>query len=127
MCLLLISPNPEQNQRRTYREVLIAGDLSEGDVNKAKTQGVYSTTDPDTAEFVYGNDAVKTVYFAQPSVTQFVPGGSGAGDSNPSPPMGVKDPSNNTFALTGRNALKNDTGAVLRYAPALCQRCRPIF
>ena len=108
---------PEQNQHNAYREVLITGDLSEEDVNQAEANGIFSAADPDTAQFVYGNDTVNTVYFAQPSPSQFVPGGSGAGAFNPPPPMGLKDSPNNTFSLTGRNTPKNDTGAVLRYAP----------
>jgi len=107
---------PDQNQRNAYREVLIAGDLSEDDVNQAEANGIFSTTDPDTTKFTYGNDTVNTVYFAQPTLSQFVPGGSGAGAFNPPPPMGLKDTPNNTFVLTGRNMPKNDTGVVLRYA-----------
>jgi len=75
----------------------------------------YLRPDPYTAEFVYSND---TVYFAQPSPSQFVPGGSGAGTFDPDPPAGVKDPPHNSMALTDRNTPKNDTGAILRYAPA---------
>jgi len=67
----------------------------------------------DIAELVYGND---TVYFAQPSLSQFVPGGSGAGTFSPSPSIGLKDTPNNTPASTGRNATKGNTGVVLRYA-----------
>ena len=103
-----------------YHEVLIAGDLSEEDVNQAETLGIFSTADPDTAEFVYGNEPVNTVYFAQPSLSQLVPGGSGAGAFNPPAPMGLKDPPNNTPALADRNTQKNDTGVVLRYAPPTC-------
>jgi len=62
LCLLIL----EQNQRNAYHEVLIAGDLTEEDVNRANT--LRSSWLPygmsDTTEFVYGND---TVYFAQPS------------------------------------------------------------
>jgi len=66
-----------------------------------------------TAEFVYDND---TVYFAQPSLSQFVSGGFGPGTFNESASIYPKDTPNNTFALMGRNAPKGDTGAVLRYA-----------
>ena len=84
----------------------------------------YSKTDPYTAEFVYGND---TVYFAQPSPSQFVSGGSGAAIFKQGPAMGVKDPLNYALALTERNIPKNDGGGILRYAPYVCQKCSPIF
>jgi len=103
---------PEQHQPKVYSEVLIAGDLSEEDVSRARALTSYLTTDPYTAEFVYGNN---TIYFAQPSPSQFVSGGSGAGTFNPAPAMGVKDPLNNTFALIDRNTPKSETGAILRY------------
>ena len=99
---------------------MIVGDLSEEDVNRIKyevPQQIFP--DPDSAEFVYGNDTVNMVYFAQPSVSQFAPGGSGPGAPNPQP-MGVGEPLNNTFALTGRNTTRNDTGVVLRYASPGC-------
>jgi hypothetical protein len=116
-----------RNQRRAYREVLIAGDLSQDDVDRANAQlGAfqdfaqtwtllpYGRSAPDTAEFIYGNE---TVYFAQPSLSQFVPGGSGAGtfNTNQSASINLRDTPNNTLALTSRNAPKSDTGAVLRY------------
>jgi len=108
-----------------YHEVLIAGDLSEDDLNKMKANGLSTLRpDPDTAEFVYGNDAVNTLYFAQPTASQFVPGGSGPGNVPNFPPMGLKNPLNNTFALAGRDTTRNDTGAVLRYASPACWRCR---
>jgi len=96
---------------------LITGDLSEDDVNQVEANGIFLATDPDTTEFVYGDDTVNTIHFAQPSLSQFVPGGSGAGAFNPSPPMGVKSTPNDTSAPMGKNTPKNDTGAVLRYAP----------
>jgi len=65
-------------------------------------------------EFVYGNE---TIYFAQPSLSQFVPGGSGAGTFNQPELINLKDTPNNTLPLTGRNAPKSNTGVVLRYAP----------
>ena len=118
---LLLSPNFEQNQRRVYHEVLIAGDISEEDINRMIAIGLpEASTNPDTAEFVYGNDAVNTVCFAQPTVSQFVPGGSGPGDIPKTPPMGVKDPLKNTFALAGRDTKRNDTGTILRYASPVC-------
>jgi len=118
----------EQNQHNAYREVLIAGDLSEEDVSQAEALGIFSTTDPDTTKFVYGNDTVNTVYFAQPSLSQFVPGGSGAGAFNPPPPMGLKDSPNSTFLLGGRNTPKDDAGVVLRYAlPPVWDRCSSGF
>ena len=81
---------------------------------------MFFTTDSDTAQFVYGNDAVNTIRFAQPSLSQFVPGGSGAGDSNPPAPIGLKNPPTNTSTMAGRNTPKSDTGVVLRYAPPAC-------
>ena len=74
----------------------------------------------DTAEFGYGDD---TIYFAQPSLSQFVPGGSGAGTFNPPLRMGLKGIPNNIPALTGKNAPKRGNGAVLRYAPLALWRC----
>jgi len=74
----------------------------------------YGSSMSDTAEFIYGND---TIYFAQPSLSQLVPGGSGAGIFNQSGSINFKDPPSNTLPLTGRNAPRSNTGAVLRYAP----------
>ena len=71
------------------------------------------TTASDTAEFNHGNE---TAYFTQPSPSQFVPGGAGAGTFNPPAKMGLKGAPNNTPVLTGRSALKGNTSAVLRYA-----------
>jgi len=105
----------EQPQRKAYSEVLIAGDLTQEDINRAGTWEFHQTANPDTPEFVYGNDTVNTVYIAQPSPTQLVTGGSGAGTFNPPPPVGVREPPHNTLALMGRNTPKNDTGAILRY------------
>jgi len=65
------------------------------------------------AELVYGND---TIYFAQPSLSQFIPGGSGAGTFNPSASIGLNGTPNNTLALVDKNATKGNTGVVLRYA-----------
>ena len=119
---LFLSPDFEQNQRRAYHEVLITGDLSKEDISKIEQAGrLYTTrTYPDTTEFVYGNNAVNTVYFTQLSVSQFVPGGSGTAVIPDPPPMGVKGPLNNAFALTGRDTTRNDTGAILRYASPVC-------
>ena len=108
----------EQNQRKSYREILIAGDLADGDLVRSVIEGHVLLSDDistfDTAEFVYGND---TIYFAQPIPSQFVPGGSGAGNFNPPPRMGLKGPPNNVPVLTGKDAPKRGNGAVLRYAP----------
>jgi len=104
-----------QNQRKVYHEVLIAGDLTQEDVARAaaKVWSLYPDSRKvfDTTEFVYDND---TVYFAQPSLSQFVHGGSGVGTFNPPVPIVEKDPSNDTLALMGGNALKSDNGAVIR-------------
>jgi hypothetical protein len=121
------------NQRNVYREVLIAGDLSMGDVRRAAAQFVaskhfaetwtllpYGKSTSATSEFIYGND---TVYFAQPSLSQFVPGGSGAGTFNQPELINLRDTPNNTAPLTGRNAPKSNTGVVLRYAPPARWRC----
>jgi len=105
----------EQNQRETYHEVLIAGDLSEEDVRWVPKDGAGISLDVtvSTAEFVYGNE---TINFAQPSPSQFVPGGSGAGTFNPTLKMGLKGPPNDTPVLAGRNGPMSNTGAMLRYA-----------
>ena len=94
--------------------MLIAGDLSKQDVDQVtSSKNPYGGSASDTAEFVYGND---TIYFAQPSLSQFVPGGSGAGTFNPASII-LRVPPNNTLALSGRNAPKSNTGVVLRYVP----------
>lgn len=128
-----------------YREVLIAGDLSQDDVDRATNQlGAfqvslrqmyltfhilippyqdfartwtllpYGRSAPDTAEFVYGND---NIYFAQPSLSQFIPGGSGAGtfNTNQSSSAGLRNTPNDTLVLTGRNPPKDGAGALVRY------------
>ena len=125
-CLLLAFLMFEQNQHKVYREVLIAGDLSKEDGVQAADLPVawsavpYGKSMSDTTEFIYGND---TVYFAQPSLSQFVPGGSGAGVFNQPATIGLKGTQNNPLPLTGRNAPRSNTGAVLRYAPPPRQRC----
>ena len=111
----------EQNQRKTYREVLIAGDLSEEDISKAVDEEWFfrpGRTTSDTAELVYDID---TVYLAQPSLSQFIPGGLGAGAFNFGPPAltGLKDTPNKIPASAGRNPPKGNTGVVLRYAPSV--------
>jgi len=112
----------EQNQSKVYREVLIAGDLTDEDADQgfAYLQEFqygwlsYGRSTSDTAEFVYDDD---TVYFAQPSMSQLVPGGSGPGAFNHLGPTGLGDAQGNAPAPAGKNAPKRDTGAVLRYAP----------
>jgi len=74
----------------------------------------YGNSMSDTAEFIYGDD---TVYFAQPSLSQFFPGGYGAGVFNQFTSIGLKEAPSNTLPLTGRNASRSNTGVVLRYAP----------
>jgi len=112
---------PKQNQRKVYREVLIAGDLSGEDLSRgdaaSKSQEwlPFGKDGSNTAEFVYGNETIDTVYFAQPSLSQFITGGSGPGNFNPPVPIGLKDPPEDVPALPGRNASKSDIGAVLRY------------
>jgi len=113
--LLLAFPYSGQNQRKVYREVLVAGDLSQEDIARtfpARLQ--YGRSTSDTIEFVHGND---TVYFAQPSRSQFIPGGSGAGSFNPPASIGLKNTPNDTLELTGRITPMSDAGAFLRYAP----------
>ena len=105
----------EQNQRKVYREVLIAGDITPEDNDRAYTYGGFlapQRTPFDTAEFVYGND---TVYFAQPPMSQFVPGGSGPGAFDLS--ISLKGAQNVTPVLMGRSAPKSNTGVTLRCAP----------
>jgi len=118
----------EQIQRKVYHEVLIAGDLSSEDIFMAGYLPTGWSTSPygrsmsDTAEFIYGND---TIYFAQPSLSQFVPGGSGVGTFNESASIGVRDTLNDALPLTGRNAAKSKTSGLLRYALPAHQRCSP--
>jgi len=90
------------------------------DVRRAENQSSNFYRDggriSDATEFVYDNE---TVYFAQPSLSQFLPGGSGAGNFNPVSVI-LAGPKHDAPALTGRNALKSNTGTVLRYAPPPC-------
>ncbi|KAF9645600.1 hypothetical protein BDM02DRAFT_490337 [Thelephora ganbajun] len=116
-----------RNQRVVYREVLIAGDLSQDDVNRATAQlGAfqdfaqtwtllpYGRSPPDTVEFVNGNE---TVYLAQPSLSQFIPGGSGSGtfDANQTASISLRDTPNNTLALLTNKNTPESMSAVLRY------------
>jgi len=106
----------EQSQRKAYHEVLITGDLSKEDVRQADALGYLLLSDEtafDTAEFTYGSE---TVYLAQPSPSQFVSGGSGAGTFAPPPKMGLKSTPSDTPVLKGRNVPRSNTGAILRYA-----------
>ena len=117
------SLNFEQNKRKVYREVLIAGDLSKEDVRRVETRGWFfltGRTSFDTAEFVYNND---TVYFAQPTRSQFAPGGSGAGTFNQLGSIGLKGTTDNILESADRSAPKTNTGVVLRYAPPTRWRC----
>ena len=107
----------EQSQRKVYREILVAGDLSEKDVHRAEilVQDYFMYLDKpvsETAGFVYGNN---TVYFAHPSLSQSVPVGSGVGTFNVPAKIGQRGTSNNTAVFTDRNRSKNNTGAILRY------------
>ena len=118
LCFLIF----EQGQSKVYHEVSIAGDLTEEDVNWSynhldtfmfsRMSSGRSTSD--TVKLAYNNEAV---YFAQPSLSQFIPGGSGPGTFNPS------DISNNTLVLSGRDTPKSNTSAVLRYALSSRQNC----
>ncbi|KAF9778318.1 hypothetical protein BJ322DRAFT_492827 [Thelephora terrestris] len=118
-----------QNQRAEYREVLIAGDLSPDDVNRATDQlGAfqsfaqtwtllpYGRTPPDTVEFAQNND---TVYFAQPTLSQLVPGGSGSGtfNVNQTASLDLGNNPNDTLALLmNGNAPRESMGELLRYS-----------
>ena len=99
---------------------MIAGDLSKADGNLATSLSTrwsafaYGNSMSDTSEFIYGND---TVYFAQPSLSQFLPGGYGAGALNQSALTSLNNATSNNLPLTGRNAPRSNTGVVLRYAP----------
>ena len=111
----------EQNQHNVYREVLIAGDLSQEDLDRAVPGMLQCGRNmSNTAGFNYGSD---TVYFAQPSLSQFIPGGSGLGTFVPSGPLGLKNTPNNTSELTGRTPVESRTGAVLQYAPPTHMGC----
>ena len=70
-------------------------------------------------ELVYGNN---TVYFAQPSPSQFVHGGSGVGTFDQPVPLGPQETLKINLALPGRNTPKSDTSTVLRYALSAHQR-----
>ena len=113
-----------------YHEALIAGDISDEDEKRVLnlpsdwSTFPYGRSTSDTAEFIYGSD---TVYFAQPSLSQFVPGGSGVGTFDQSAPaIGLEDAPNNTLPLTGRNAAKIKTSVLLRYTPPVHQRRSPM-
>jgi len=80
----------------------------------------YGLSTSDTAELVYGNDIV---YFAQPSLSQFVPGGSGIFRKNEPTSISPKGTPNSTVGLTGRNSTKSGTGVILRYVPPVRQGC----
>jgi hypothetical protein len=132
----------EQNQREVYREVLIAGDLSQDDVGRANKQlGAfqvswqymyfetahsdriksfaqtwtllpYGTSSPEQVAFAYFNE---TVYFPQPSSSQFIPGGSGLGVFHANETAAVKGSPNNSLAwLTNENTPDNGLGVLLR-------------
>jgi len=76
----------------------------------------YGRSPPDTVEFVQQND---TVYFDQPNLSQFTPGGSGLGTfkTNQTVSISLNDNPNNTLALlTNGNSPKNGMGAILRYS-----------
>jgi len=108
----------EQSRRRTYHEVLVTGDLSEEELQwMTPAKFLYRGGTPDIAELVYNND---TVYFAQPSPSQFVLGGSAF---NRPAPTGPKVPPNDTLVLMDRDAPKSDISAVIRYAPPVRWRC----
>jgi len=111
----------EQNQHKVYHEVLVAGDLSQEDLERAAPDMLQpGRSMSNTAEFGYGDDIV---YFAQPSRSQFIPGGSGLGTFDPPGPLGLKDTPIDTPELTGRTPLEGRTGAVLQYAPPIHVRC----
>jgi len=110
----------EQNKRKVYREVLIAGDLSKEDIDRADAQGTsllqFGGITSDTAELVYNNE---TVYFAQPSLSQFIPGGVGAGTFNTSASIGLENTQDNALGrASGNRTISSNNGVVLRYARA---------
>ena len=116
-----------------YNEVSIAGDLSQDDVDRANkhlptgfdpahssyihqpptwTLFPYGRSRPDYVEFAYGNE---TVYFSQPSLSQFIPGGSGLGTFDNHQAASLKDSPTNTLGLlTNGNGPNKAVGAVLR-------------
>jgi len=112
----------EQNQSKVYHEVLIAADTSSEDEDRAAalpsewSAFSYGRSTAYAVEFIHGRH---TVYFAQPSLSQFLPGGYGVGVFNQSASIGLKDAPNDTLPLTvtGRNAPKNSASNVLRSAP----------
>jgi hypothetical protein len=88
----------------------------------------YGRTPPDTVEFAQNND---TVYFAQPTLSQLVPGGSGSGtfNVNQTASLNLGNNPNDTLALlTNGNAPRESMGELLRYAPPIRQNpVSPIF
>jgi len=74
----------------------------------------YGTSPPDHVEFAYGND---TVYFPQPSLSQFGPGGSGLGVFDANRTASLKDGESDTklALLRNRNTPKDGVGVGLRY------------
>jgi len=111
LCFLIFEQN---QQRKVYSEVLIAGDLSQDEINHMAIfqSNSYDVSGLDATEFVYGDE---TVYFAQPSPSQFAPGGSGAGSFKPASFV-LKGPPDSALA-TDRHTSTSDTSMVLRYAP----------
>lgn len=140
-----------------YREVLIAGDLSPDDVDRATDQlGAfqvswqetgftfeptrsnpvqsfaqtwtllpYGRSPPDTVEFAQKNE---TVYFAQPSLSQLIPGGSGSGtfNANQTASLSLRDNPNGTLALLMNGNTPHDSvGKILRYASPICETPAP--
>ena len=80
----------------------------------------YGGSTSDTTEFVYGND---TVYFSQPRLSQFVPGGSGAGAFSQTVTIGPKGTPTDNLVSTGKNVSRNDVDVVLRYEAPGCWKC----
>ena len=120
VCLMCFPafPNFEQSQSKVYREVLITGDLTQEDSKWAATRLwafqfgwlSYGSSTSETAELLYENE---TVYFAQPRLSQLIPGGFGPGALQPTL-IGLGGTPNNSAALTGSNTPKRDVGVVLR-------------
>lgn len=76
----------------------------------------YGRSPPDTVEFVQEND---TVYLAQPSLSEFTPGGSGFGtfNANQTASISLRDNPNATLALLmDEDPSKNGMGEILRCA-----------
>ena len=86
----------------------------------------FGVSPPDTVEVAQNND---TVYFAQLSSSQLIPGGSGFGafDFNQTASVIFRDNSNDMLSSSmSVNTPQDSLGKVLRYAPPICENFAPV-